>query len=343
MGEVKSAEVYFEKRLKNRRPGTQKIYRTYLGEFLVFAGLSIEGLYDTHWRGLSSGDPREGSEVTQLVADWLHYLEEEKGFADGTIWNYLKAIRFFFKANKLPFELDLEDLPSKTYSGQRAISKEQVRLLHDYVGEEFRERNRAMIMMGKDLGFRISDICKLQHSHCETATRILDDEGMTFLRMVPIKTIKKGYFADPHIGPEAVKAMDAFIEVRGTHAGPLFEKRGGGELGRKGGSAIFLRLASKLPGGGFGVSAHSFRKYHNTQLEGAGMNTNWIKSLQGKSHYEYSDPQGLTITEKYIECYPHLRVFDDVYRIDKLEYKYEGVLKTLQTLQREIIAANRLR
>lgn len=63
-------------------------------------------------------------------------------------------------------------------------------------------------------------------------------------------------------------------------------------------TALFLRLSNKLPGGGFKLSAHSFRKYHNTQLEAAGMNTNWIKNLQGKSHYEYSDPRGLTLTEK---------------------------------------------
>jgi len=64
------------------------------------------------------------------------------------------------------------------------------------------------------------------------------------------------------------------------------------------------------------------------------MNTNWIKNLQGKIHYEYSDPRGLTLTEKYMECYPYLRVFDEVSRVEKLEFKYN----TLEKFVRELLA-----
>ena len=57
------------------------------------------------------------------------------------------------------------------------------------------------------------------------------------------------------------------------------------------------------------VSAHSFRKFHKTALEGAGVPAEWVLLLEGKSASVYSRPQdGPELLEAYVNAYDSLRI-----------------------------------
>ncbi|GAH99941.1 unnamed protein product, partial [marine sediment metagenome] len=57
------------------------------------------------------------------------------------------------------------------------------------------------------------------------------------------------------------------------------------------------------------ISAHSFRKFHRSMLEGAGMPEAWVKKLQGKAASVYSQPEKTGhFTGKYIQWYHALRL-----------------------------------
>lgn len=337
------AQDYWDRHLAKKDPDTVRGYRNHFDRFLERTGLSAEELYEMQRRAEAAEDPRDTGEVADLAVRHIKWMDAE-GYKAGTIGNFVTTINVFFKINKCDgFEIPKEDIPFADHDGQHVITKAQIRKAWDRTAEEFKLRNRAMTMLGKDIGLRIGDIAEItvrEYLEAEDLTGVkfpVEDNGREimvrgdgFKRWVkPIVTKKRKRYAYPHIGSEAIEAIDAYIDERRhrsgksypvTHGGrtemrvypvfdldqKLFLGRGGRPLSKEALGQQFERLCE-----GFAkISAHSLRKFHRTMLEGAGMPEAWVKKLQGKAASVYSQPEKTGhLTGKYIQCYHALRAF----------------------------------
>jgi integrase len=209
----------------------------------------------------------------------------------------------------MPLDMGEVNAPRKIYNGQRKVASKQIKVMLQKAGTEFYERNRGIIMMAKDTGLRMSDLSMMDLEHYASSQLVETDVG-PFRVFKPIRTKKTGDLAHIRIGPEAIEAIETWLKIRRHNPGPMFTKRGGGRLSRKGASALFLRKSHHLEDG-YKISGHSFRKFHKTSLEGAGMNENWIRRLQGKAHDVYSAPSEEELTEAYMSAYDRLRILGE--------------------------------
>jgi hypothetical protein len=188
-----------------------------------------------------------------------------------------------------------------------------------------KERNQALIMFMKDSGLRASDVAKLTAEDYDRAVTYTNEFDEPFKVFQPLGTKKTGHLAYVHIGPEAVKRLEKYL--KGRKKGPLFHaRRGDRGMTAKAIINFFVRMKQFLGEGGYKVSAHSFRKYHYSNLE-AKMPLNWVNKLQGRKSSVYSRPEGKSITELYMESYDMLRVFTDE---AKKEAKLESRLKEME-------------
>jgi len=337
------AETYWERHLSRRGPDTRRGYRNQLERFLERTGLSYEELYRLQRRAEEAEDPRDTGEVVELAVQHMRWMESE-GWKAGTIKNFVTAINVFFSVNKCDgFEIPKVDVPFADPDGQHVITKAQIGRAWDRTGEEFKIRNRAMIMLAKDIGLRIGDVAEItvreylaaedltgQRFPVEDNGREIMVRGDGFRRWVrPIVTRKRRRNAYPHIGSESIEAVDAYIEERRIRSGkrypvthqsrtemrlyPVFDidqKLFLGRAGRPLSKDALGQQFERLCDGFAKISAHSFRKYHRTMLEGAGMPEGWVKKLQGKAASVYSQPEKTGhLTGKYIHCYNALKVF----------------------------------
>lgn len=307
MVNMKTSMEFWEDELEGLAESTRTMYRRNFNKFIESRGLTAEELFHMHRKAQANEDPRERRTVERMVRDYMKAMQEE-GKAPGTARHVAKAVRSFFDANGLTFNLRRQEKPPTVYHGSRVITPEKIRKFYDSVGAEFRRRNRALILFAKDSGLRASDISKVNVEDYLMAEEVLNEAGERFKVFRPLQTQKNGQYAYIHIGPEAIKAIDDYLGER--REGPLFLNRDGERLIRKSITNQILRLSSFLGKAGFKISAQSFRKFHRTQLE-AKMNEGWIKRLQGKAASEYSHPeQNGNLTEAYLGAYDVLRIFD---------------------------------
>ena len=323
-----SAEDYFEKKLRLKEARTQWLYRYYLGLFLEHAGLTSEELYRAQLKALEVEDPREAVYVVDLVEDYLVSLEKG-GYSNSQCNMVLKAVNFFFAANKLVFPT--KDLRRRAvYSGKRRARKAEVLEMYRYCRGDFKQRNRALVMVAKDSGLRVSDISALD------VRRFLDArdvwyKGERFKAFKPIKTVKTGDVAYPHLGPEAVAEVEQYLGDRKN--GPFFVGRYGVRMTPTAMSTQFTRLSSTLGDLADEVSGHSLRKFFSTMMEEV-MPVPWVKLLMGKSVGPYSVPLE-KLTEKYIENYGQLRIFQYTGGVDPEEF--ESMKEEMKSLRSMVV------
>ena len=91
------------------------------------------------------------------------------------------------------------------------------------------------------------------------------------------------------------------------------------------------------------VSAHSFRKFHKTALEGAGVPAEWVLLLEGKSASVYSRPQdGPELLEAYARAYdvlrihPHGKLAEEVHDLRKRLDTQNGQLAEVESLKASV-------
>lgn len=344
----------------NHTPKTGKLYRRALHEFCNSIDVTPDELYDLHFKASKSEDPRMRGALPLKLSEFMRDLVK-KGRAEGTARTYAKAVRSFFKVNRLEFELLPGEIPKAEHQGQRYIGADEIKMLLERVSAEFWERNRALIMVLKDTGLRVSDVAGFDVEHFETADKILDDQGefRVFNELYRIKKTRS--WAYVHMGPEAVDKVKEYIALDRRSSGPMFLDRDGKRIRALNITTILRRLCRKLNKGGK-VSAHSLRKFHETQLETAKMSDNWISKLQGrlirKSTGPYSKPEEAraesrpedtsVLTEAYIKAYPKLSVLsgpevsreeveDQKTRIKDLEAQLEEERKLREEFQAGIL------
>ncbi len=310
--ETKAMRVWIAQ-LDTQSESTKIIYLRSLEAFLRrFKIEDGEILYRMKLNDLKSEDSRDRLQIEGMVKSFM--AEKVKGgSAPASASQVGKAVNSFFKAQNLPFMLRRGDYPKGIGPGRRIINREQIAKIFDQVGAEFRLRNRALIMVLKDSGLRISDVVALDVEAYREAQTVKDENGEVFKVLDPLMTKKAKVAAFVHLGPESVKAVDDYLKDRTE--GPLFVDRFGKRMGITATSIQFDRLCKGL--GVSRIGAHSFRKFHFTGLETAGMPQNWIKLLEGKNlgqsigAYSHPEENG-ELTRSYMKAYPKLRVFETI-------------------------------
>lgn len=281
----------FERRLSLKSKSTEKNYRSGFKKFLKYTGLTSEKIVS-----LMHNDPEEVEfQILKVQKDMT-----ENGYKATTAALVYKAVRFFLKANGFRgFSIDREDRPRMVYNGSAKVSKTMIAEMYDKVGAQFRERNRALLMLAKDSGLRISDLSKLNVEDYQVASK--REGGFRFFR--PLETTKTGDYAHILIGPEAVDAIETWLDVRGRDPGPLFISLKGDRLGPKAIAEVFRKFKTRrMDSGDFSqISAHSFRKFrtNNTSIK-----ETWNRWLIGKALGPYhEEPPVEEIIKAYIERY----------------------------------------
>jgi len=250
-----------------------------------------------------------------------------------------KSVKSFLESQGLPLEIKSKDLPKGLYNGQRLALADHIREMWDYASTESKLKSRAIIMLLKDSGIRISDAATLSFGDWNEAEEI-NVVNEIYKVFEPKETEKTSAPAYIHVGPECVEAMEAYLDERRREgplksSDPLFVNRHGhpASAATIGQTIYRLRRHSDTKK----VSAHSLRKFHTTMLESAGVAENWIKKLEGKavggSMGPYSRPEESgELTKAYIKAYPKLRIFKDEVATQQIEKQAE----TIKELQEEL-------
>jgi len=327
---------YWLTELSLKSKGTKRSYLSHFNRFIESQSLTADTLYRMQKEALSSADRRDSKAVVNLVRGYMNRMLDE-GKAPGTVRGIVKALRSFFEANELEFIIKEKDQPPRVYDGPNVILRDQIRDLYDKVGAEFRERNRAVILLLKDTGLRVSDVSPLNVGDFKNAKEVPNEAGERFRVFNAERTKKMGIYAYIHIGPEAVATLDTYIKDREAQEGhleddaPLFIQRGGERATAHALAAQLKRLCELLEDGKK-ISAHSLRKFHRTMLSVAQVQDPLIWKLEGKATDPYNQAEKTgDLTRAYIAAYDQLRIFGSE---SKKERERDNEIKRMQEAQR---------
>lgn len=301
---------------------TRNNYRLYFRRFLERYGVEDgEDLYKMRLADLASGDTRDHRRVERMIKVYMAEMLED-GYAAGTCRMVSKALTSFFESQDLPLKLKSKDKPKGYMNGSRVALDDQIREMWDVAPQSTRVKTRAQLMFLKDSGIRMSDLAALDiGDYLESQVVKVDDEVFRVFHVRGTEKTKAPAYI--HIGPEAVMALDRYLEERGEEdpERPLFVNRYRKRFRAQTICVVFQRLGSKV---GKKISGHSLRKFHTTTLQGAQMNDAWIKKLQGKAvtgamgPYSHPEETG-ELTPAYLKAYSRLRVFGEEVTAQKME------------------------
>lgn len=326
-----SSVEYWDLELANLAPGTAHRYRKSVNGFVEHLGIELEELYQFHKEYLDDGDPRSDRVVPLKLAT---YIKGRVGvdWKPGTGHNVAVAVKHYFMANSLTFPLRPTDIPSAAHSGSRVIQiDEMLRWLELCVGSRSELRNKAFTLATKDLGWRSSDMTRLNVEHVLEA-QVIDTERGRFRVFKPFITQKRGVYAYPHWGPEAEEAVMIYLDGRTT--GPLFLARQNKRWDTNAIGALYNRFRKRM--GKDKITHHSLRKFHRTKLESC-IPESYVKKLQGKATDAYIRPEETgELTKAYIQNYDALRVFRDEQELDELRRQIQEDKEERDEMRREI-------
>ncbi len=349
--------------LGSKAPRTRTTYLYYFKLFCERWKLTPDQLYILRLEDLKSPDPRDHRRIEGMVKTLMAEMgrggDGKKALAPSTCASVMRAAVSFFEAQELDLRFKSKDTPRGQTNGQRIIMGDQIRELHDMAGRalDYKLRNRGLMMFQKDAGTRISDTALLDIEDYEEAITKYNEAGEPFKYFDPRRTKKTKTIAHIHIGPEAIQAIDDYLAERKgkgeilSPGRPLFLK--GKHMGRPmkrviipgdedrlssiALTQIFRRMAGGLGQDGRKISAHSFRKFHQTMCE-ASIPKNWVAKLQGKmikdSTGPYSLPEDLPgeLMQSYMGAYHRLRVFED----HTIRAEVESQSKQIKNLESEL-------
>jgi site-specific recombinase XerC len=203
----------------------------------------------------------------------LRYLEARQGLSANTLRRRVHALSAWFRylvdrgqmgrnpAQGLP-------LPRRTRRLAKCPTADQCQRLLGAARTPF-ERAIAYLLVGT--GLRRSELLSLD------LTSLADD-------LSELRVVGKGHKERPLPLPLAVQdALAAYLQVRGSHLGPLLLNRVGKRLGVTSLNRVFTRLLRRagLPDCGFHL--HSMRHAYATMLVKAGVDLGTIRDLLGHS------------------------------------------------------------
>ena len=331
----KSLEVW-EEELTSKNEDTARIYRKAMKTFLDYTGWDHDTLFNTHRVARRSEDPRDWHKVSrQLKACMKEHIEKDR-YSTSHAYQIQKAVASFLSANGLDFKMNGSKPFSLEYMGQNVIDADGIRQLLEATADP---RTRALIMVAKDSGLRVSDIIKLDVGDVRKAV----ESGEEFV-LIDLRQKKGGRAAKPILGSEALDAVRKWLKKRPNgyaDDSPLFTKiEGEGKYDERvsndTASNVICRLARKV--GLKKVSIHSFRKYHTTFCTLGKIPETWVAIIQGRkirdSRDTYMKPTDAMLIKAYAEAYDNLRVYkaEDVERA-KLQKQVESLTAEIERVE----------
>jgi site-specific recombinase XerD len=178
----------------------------------------------------------------------------------------------------------------------------------------------------KDSGLRVSDVRRLNYG--DIAKQL--ENGETIIQ-INIITEKTNLLAKTFIGNEAIQALKEYLEARKkgskdsrnvdpeiiTKDSPLFKVWTKGEIRRYSRHSLSSLMREAFASVNEDrMSAHSLRKKLQTDLEKAGINSNWIDQILGhqliNSRDAYSLPTDEELRDAYLKAYPYIKVYPEI-------------------------------
>lgn len=289
------------------------------------------------------------TQYMKYMRDELGYsIENDRGdiHATGTVLVVPTAVAGFFKS------VGIEDIPGSTTIPilieeiPRATS-EQLKKMIEASGSY---KVKSYIVFAKDSGLRTGDITNLPigivgdgltevgelKNDISLVEAILDPdiEYFTF----EWKQQKTGRMANPSIGLETFELLKEWLryrteklEISTNNEDPLFcvERTRKGYTTKKGRivkstktgdwmdesnmGVVFTQLRNKAGLQDTGISIHSCRKFHKTNLEAKGVPTSWVNKMQGRKGKGtggvYTKPNSTQLLTMYKDGYDGLRLY----------------------------------
>ena len=320
--ETSPALQYWQNELATKGEATKKKYQEYFNEFLAFIGMTPDELIVQRQQDLLNPDRKIQRRIeSQLLA--FIAKKKQDGYAVATQQLYFASIRSFFEIHYFPLIMRRGDYPKGDSNGvKRAIKEAILKVLNNK-----KARNKVtiipLILFIKDSGLRISDVRRLNYG--DIANQLENGEAVIQLNVITQKT---KLLAKTFIGEEAIQALKDYLKARKqgslnvnpeivTRNSPLFKCWAHGEVRR-----ISRHSLSSLIQQAFvnvnenRMSAHSLRKKLQTDLEKAGINSNWIDQILGhqliNSRDAYSLPTDEELKEAYLKAYPYIKVYSKI-------------------------------
>lgn len=332
---------YWMGELATRSVGTREKYRLYLSRFCDWLKKTPDELIKQRGEDLKNTSPKQQRAIETALKGYLARLSDA-GNSTSTQQVAYAAVRSFFEMHYLPLRMRRGDYPRGESLGSRAATKEDIKKLL----ENARVKVKALIMFLKDTGLRVSDVVKLRFGDLAEGLEKKEE----FIRLSLI-TKKNKIAAKTFVGPESISALNEYFEHRKkgtrrispetiTKNSPLFRTNTPKiQFITRSGVSSTIYFHGKKSSVDSKFSAHSFRKFFQTQLEAAGVNPNWIDQMIGHrlmgSRDSYSLPTDQQLREAYVKAYTHLRVYGDPNietRITTLESQLEERNRIIEAL-----------
>jgi len=330
---------YWIGELANKAPATKEKYKLYFLKFSTYIGKTPNELLTQRKQDVKSDDIMTQRRIETALKTWIAELTVTKNkevFPASTATKQIgfAAVRSFFEMNYLPLKMRHGDYPTGQSLGSRVITTSVIRkILDDSEHTRLRRKVKALVLFLKDTGFRVSDAVIMNYGTIADGL----ERGDLFIP-IQIITKKNKTTAKTFIGPEAIEAIKEYLAERRkgsqrrlnreyihpeviTKSSPLFRTNERGSVKRmsRGGLSNMLNFHCQRTGEKK-LSAHSFRKNFQTQLESAGVSPNWIDQMIGhkliNSRDAYSLPSDEQLLGVYQKAYSRLRVYPEKQEIE---------------------------
>ena len=217
------------------------------------------------------------------------------------------------------------DYPTGDSNGVKRATKEAILKALNNKHQRNKLTIKAVMLLIKDSGLRVSDVRRLNYGDISKQL----ENGETIIQL-NIITEKTNLLAKTFIGEEAIEALREYLEARKQGSkdsrsvepeiikkdSPLFKVWTKGEIKRYSRHSLssimreaFVRVKEDR------MSAHSLRKKLQTDLEKAGINSNWIDQILGhqliNSRDAYSLPTDEELKEAYSKAYQYIKVYSE--------------------------------
>ena len=338
---------YWKKELANRDRKTAIRYLQYFKGFAEFMGMTPDQILAQREIDLRSKDRKVQRRFESEFKTYISKKRDE-GFKVATQQVMYASIRSFFEIHYYPLIMRKGDYPKGDSNGVKRATKEAIlKVLAHKTRNSF--TTHSIILFIKDTGLRISDVVALK---CGDIPQQIENKVCPI--QINVITEKTNLLAKVFIGQEAIDAIKVYFSIRKAGSkwhkeivpekisanSPLFRSWTSGEikpLNRITGSHIirnsFLYIGEKR------MSAHSLRKKLQTDLEKAGINSNWIDQILGhqliNSRDAYSLPTDEELKEAYLRAYQFIRIYPEIAESSKESTRVNPVLQDTPTKEEE--------
>ncbi len=322
--ESPSAMQYWQSELANKEEGTKQRYQQYFNEFLTFVDKTPDELIVQRQQDLLNPDRKIQRRIESLLLAFLAKKKAE-GYAVATRQIYFASIRSFFEIHYFPLIMRKGDYPTGDSNGVKRATKEAILKALNNKHQRNKLTVKAIMLFIKDSGLRVSDVRRLNYG--DIAKQLENEETIIQLNIITEKT---NLLAKTFIGEESIQALKEYLDARKQGSkdsrnvepeilnkdSPLFKVWTKGEIKRYSRHSLSSLMREAFANvNEERMSAHSLRKKLQTDLEKAGVNTNWIDQILGhqliNSRDAYSLPTDEELREAYTKAYPQLKVYPE--------------------------------